>query len=137
MKPALKILLLTVLAAVAVSAAVTLYRFNPETAGIYPPCPSKLLTDYECAGCGSLRGIHSLLHGNFGAAWNYNPAIFFALALLSVIGIAGIHRRRFAAKVAPKWLLRLSRRTARVTDHYIFPLAVLAGIIIWTIIRNI
>lgn len=118
-------------------AAVVLYNFDPLTAGFYPQCPSRLLTGYDCAGCGSLRGIHALLHGDVTAAWHFNPAIFFALAALALIAMAGMHRVRPLSRHIPLPLYRFSQQCARVTDHPAFPLTLLCLIVAWTVIRNI
>ena len=61
-------------AIVAVAVAVALLRiFDPATSTLFPPCPVHYLTGWYCPGCGSLRAIHQLLHGNFRAAWAMNP----------------------------------------------------------------
>ena len=48
---------------------VMLRFFDPATSGMFPPCPVHYLTGWYCPGCGSLRAIHQLLHGNLRAAW--------------------------------------------------------------------
>ena len=45
----------------------------PATSTLFPPCPFHYLTGWYCPGCGSLRAIHQLLHGNVRAAWAMNP----------------------------------------------------------------
>jgi len=52
---------------------VMLRFFDPATSGMFPPCPVHYLTGWYCPGCGSLRAIHQLLHGNLRAAWGLNP----------------------------------------------------------------
>ena len=52
---------------------VMLRVFDPATSGVFPPCPLRYLTGWYCPGCGSLRAIHQLLHGNLRAAWALNP----------------------------------------------------------------
>ena len=47
--------------------------YNPATSTLFPPCPFHYLTGWYCPGCGSLRAIHQLLHGNVQAAWAMNP----------------------------------------------------------------
>ncbi len=47
--------------------------YNPATSTLFPPCPFHYLTGWYCPGCGSLRAIHQLLHGNVRAAWAMNP----------------------------------------------------------------
>jgi len=57
--------------------------FDPATSGIFPPCPVHYLTGWYCPGCGSLRAIHQLLHGNVRAAWAMNPLTVVLLPFLS------------------------------------------------------
>ncbi|MCD4783808.1 MAG: DUF2752 domain-containing protein [Candidatus Eremiobacteraeota bacterium] len=54
-------------------AAVFLFLFSPFKANIYPPCPFFALTGYFCPGCGSLRGLYKLLHGDVIGALKMNP----------------------------------------------------------------
>lgn len=75
-----------VVALVSLSAFV-LYRFNPEQTGYYPRCMFHVWTGLDCPGCGGLRAAHQLLHGNFGAAFSFNPLLVTlapAAALLAV-----------------------------------------------------
>jgi len=74
-------LLAAMLAAFAV-ALVMLRVFDPATSGIFPPCPLRYLTGWYCPGCGSLRAIHQLLHGNLRAAWAMNPLTVILLPFL-------------------------------------------------------
>jgi hypothetical protein len=74
-----------VLAALFVAATLTLVMlrlFDPGTSGIFPPCPLRYLTGWYCPGCGSLRAIHQLLHGNLRAAWAMNPLTVALLPFL-------------------------------------------------------
>ena len=61
----------------------TLRVFNPATSGVFPPCPVHYLTGWYCPGCGSLRAIHQLLHGNLHAAWAMNPLSIILLPFLA------------------------------------------------------
>jgi hypothetical protein len=63
--------------------AVMLWVFDPATSGVFPPCPLRYLTGWYCPGCGSLRAIHQLLHGNLQAAWAMNPLTVILLPFLS------------------------------------------------------
>ena len=42
----------------------TIYLFNPGVYTYYPTCYLYLLTGKLCPGCGGMRGMHQLLHGN-------------------------------------------------------------------------
>ena len=55
------------------------YYTHDPSAGSGLKCIFKLLTGYDCPGCGSQRAFHAILHGNFAAAWAYNPMVFFAI----------------------------------------------------------
>lgn len=73
------------LAAAAVAGLVgllLLWRFDPATAGIFPPCPLHYLTGWYCPGCGSLRAMHQLLQGNLRAAWALNPLTMMLVPFL-------------------------------------------------------
>ncbi|MBD2430520.1 DUF2752 domain-containing protein [Fischerella sp. FACHB-380] len=63
-------------------AAIVLYFFNPSDSQIYPPSPFRLLTGLYCPGCGTLRGLHYLLHGNLLKAFDLNPLMVISLPYL-------------------------------------------------------
>jgi hypothetical protein len=54
------------------TALFVLYQFDPAEGG-YPACPLHELTGLHCPGCGTLRALHQLLHGNVGAALALDP----------------------------------------------------------------
>lgn len=54
-------------------------KLNPENSNLFPKCPFKILTSYECPGCGSQRAIHYLLNLKIGSAIKAN-----ALLVLSI-----------------------------------------------------
>jgi hypothetical protein len=56
--------------------------FDPARSGIFPPCPVHYLTGWYCPGCGSLRAIHALLHGNLHQAWAMNPLTIVLLPFI-------------------------------------------------------
>ncbi len=67
---------------------------DPAEPGFYPPCPFYALTGLHCPGCGALRGLHQLLHGNLLAAFGYNP---YAMLALPFIGYAFLSALLLAA----------------------------------------
>lgn len=68
------------------AALVYIFLFNPAGGtSIYPSCPLRLLTGFYCPGCGTLRGLHQLMHGNLTAALGFNPLM---VAVLPFIGYA-------------------------------------------------
>lgn len=72
------------MAVIAVTVIIVYYRFDPTASWWMPRCPSKLLTGYDCPGCGSQRMLHALLHGDIAAAWRFNPFILLSLPFLAV-----------------------------------------------------
>ena len=64
-----------------------LYGFNPEAHGFYPRCPLFALTGLQCAGCGTLRALHCMLHGEFSRAFAFNPLLVVAGPALLVLSL--------------------------------------------------
>lgn len=54
---------------------------DPNHPGHYPTCPFLAITGYYCPGCGSLRAMHALAHGDLAQAVQRNP---FTTALVPV-----------------------------------------------------
>lgn len=80
-------------AATLIAIAAIAYAFDPVDGPFpYPRCWIKLLTGYDCPGCGSARALHSLLHGHLAEAWAFNPALFFAIPLIALT-LAAEHPR--------------------------------------------
>jgi hypothetical protein len=61
---------------------VLLYFVNPAKSGIFPPCPFYMLTGLYCPGCGSLRALHHVLHGDISAALGLNPLMMIFIPVL-------------------------------------------------------
>ncbi len=78
----------------AVVFAAALFFFDPATAGFYPPCLVTVAFGRSCPGCGSLRAMHQLLHGNVEAAWALNKPIVVGLPLAALAGTINILVRR-------------------------------------------
>ena len=72
----------------------TLLRFrDPHGSGSYGYCPSLLLTGIPCPGCGGLRAVNDLTHGNVVAALSSNLLAVALVALLAVAWLAWVVRR--------------------------------------------
>jgi Protein of unknown function (DUF2752) len=88
---------------------------------VYPLCPFKMLTGWNCPFCGGLRMTHDLLHGDLVASINDNALLVFLLATSPLLlGWVVLRRRR---------------------DQSPFPalaaltFAVVA--VVWTVVRNL
>jgi uncharacterized protein DUF2752 len=51
----------------------TLAVVDPNRPGHYPTCPFLAVSGLYCPGCGSLRAVHDLLHGDLHGALARNP----------------------------------------------------------------
>lgn len=69
-------------AVVAVAATIVVATVNPHEAGHYPTCPSLYLTGWWCPGCGSLRALHDLAHGDLVGALGMNVLTVVAVPYL-------------------------------------------------------
>jgi len=117
----------TVIAALTVASAalVVLYFYDPATSGFYPVCLLHQTTGLLCPGCGTLRALHQLTHGNFAEAWGLNP---FVMTLLPV-----------GLWLALRELIRLStgRKLPGIVTRPFFGWVLLAGLVVFGIFRNV
>lgn len=92
---------------------------DPHRPGfLFPECPFKALTGWNCPACGGLRMTHDLLHGDVGAAVVDN---LFALVGLPALAI---------------WLLvrwRLGKPLFPVPAIVTF----VVMLVLWTVVRNL
>lgn len=106
-------------AALATTAAlVLLYFFSPTEHRFFPRCAFHWLTGLACPGCGSLRAVHNLLHGDFAAAFRLNPLMMVLAPVLAGLWI----RRGEAAFTAlrPVWIW-----------------VVLTAVVLFSVLRNL
>ena len=78
-----------IVAVTGVAGLTVVYFFDPRNPGLYPVCPFFGLTGCYCPGCGTLRAVHQLLHGNIPAAFGYNPYSMLALPAIGYSLVAG------------------------------------------------
>jgi hypothetical protein len=81
---------------------------DPNEPGHYPTCPFLALTGWFCPGCGSLRALHALTHGDLRTALARNPLMVLTVPVLVVWWAAWLvrevrHRPRHWA--APAWTI--------------------------------
>jgi hypothetical protein len=70
---------------VAASAAVLgcLAVRDPNEPGLYPLCPFRALTGWDCPGCGTLRALHALTQGDLARAADHNVLLLAVLPFLA------------------------------------------------------
>lgn len=104
---------------------VALHLRDPHQHASWGLCPSALL-GFSCPGCGGLRAVNDLTHGQIGAAASSNLAFVVALPFLVVgLGIWTIDRWRGATT-------RIGPRVSRVA----LPTA-LTLLAVFTVLRNL
>jgi hypothetical protein len=77
----------------AITAVAVLFVCNPATSGFYPFCPLHRLTGLLCPGCGSLRALHELLHGNVAVAFQLNSLLVISLPVLGVFAARWLYQK--------------------------------------------
>ena len=89
---------------------------NPDA--VFPPCPFKMLTGWNCPACGGLRMTHDLIHGNLAAALVDN--VYLLIGIPSLIA----------------WILyrRHTGRSATTTTMFA---VIIFSAIAWTVARNL
>lgn len=80
-------LLLFLFVALAGCAAMVLFLFDPARYSFYPFCLFYRTTGLQCPGCGSLRALHHLLHGEILQAVRFNALLVLSLPLLAVLAL--------------------------------------------------
>lgn len=108
---------------VAVLLVTLYYAFDPEQHP-FPKCLFKQITGWDCAGCGSQRMLHALLHGDIVKAWHYNAGIMVGVPVLATMLIASV----FRDKVPRLYAIVNSRVAICIVCVCIFS---------WWILRNI
>jgi|SRR5258708_5831497 len=91
-----------------VIATIALFCFDPNRYGFYPQCIFHQTTGLLCPGCGGLRAIHHLLHGDISAAFQFNlflvVSLLCLLLYLSINCIQNLTKRRTRLNASWKWL---------------------------------
>ena len=114
------------LVAVVLGAAVLLYLVDPSATPLAPKCPLKMLTGWDCPGCGFQRAAHALLHGNVLEAWAYNRFLIFSFPFLILILLT---EYVWSGERQERWRRVLESKTALLTF-------VIASCI-WWVVRNL
>ena len=104
--------------AVAAGALAYVGLADPHRPGfLFPGCPFKTLTGWNCPACGGLRMTHDVLHGDLSAAVVDNAFLLIGLPVLAL------------------WLLVRWRRKQRLMPIPAVA-TVFVAVIAWTVVRN-
>ena len=71
--------------ATALLASVYLGLVDPNVPGHYPLCPTKAITGLDCPGCGGLRAVHGLMHGDLRDALDHNAFVVLVVLPVAVV----------------------------------------------------
>jgi hypothetical protein len=112
-----------VLAATAVLALLAV--FDPARYGFYPRCYFKMLTGWDCPGCGGLRAAHQLLHGHLRAAFSLNPLLFVVVPVLGWVGLT-------------EWVrVAMGRRLPQPFQHRAWVWGLVGATVVFAVVRNL
>jgi hypothetical protein len=104
---------------------VVLYSYPPTESSYYPRCLLHQLTGWHCAGCGTARALHALLHGQIGQALGYNALLVLALPFLIVWGLV-------------RWWNALLERNTPLWRPPVWSVAAFAVLILaYSVVRNV
>lgn len=113
-------------AAAASAVCVGVWLGDPTTPnGPIPVCPTKALLGIDCPGCGSMRMIYSVLHGNLLAAARFNALGLVAVGLLIWAYVAWTYGHVVGRRIR-SWQ---HTRWAALTTLVLY--------VVWFVVRNI
>ena len=105
--------------ALAIGALTYVGLVDPHRPGaLFPACPFKLLTGWNCPACGGLRMTHDLLHGEVSAAVVDTVFLLIGLPLLAIWAV---------------WRRRCGQRVFTPAVIVVIAIAMLG----WTVLRNL
>jgi hypothetical protein len=114
-------------AAAALIGGAYLTAVDPNAAGHYPTCPFLAVTGWYCPGCGALRAVHALGHGDLTTALARNPFTVVAVGCLAVTWVIWL---RWTIQGVP---LRWAMPTVPARTLY----AVFGAILLFWVLRNV
>jgi len=113
------------LVVLATSGAVLLRLLDPAHSLVFPPCPLHYFTGLYCSGCGSLRAMHALLHGDLRQALAMNSLTVILLPFIGYGLISEIYRHLWGRPIVG----------TRLPANWIW--ALFAVIVLFGIARNL
>lgn len=89
--------------------ACTVVAFNDPSSSTFLPCAFRETTGLPCPGCGATRAAYQLMHGNLGAALDFNAvAVLLVFPLMIGFYLAWAIPRMGGPELVrlrmPKWL---------------------------------
>lgn len=111
-----------------VSSIVLIFYYSTDPVHTHSgvPCTFKIVTGYNCSGCGGQRALHLLLHGEFLQALRYNFLIIFFPFFIYLLYV-----------VIKVYILKENNHIPKFMFSNDLGTIVLVIIILFTILRNI
>ena len=85
---------------------------DPNQSGFFPKCIYLQTTGHWCPGCGGLRAVHDLLHGDVSGALGMNVVVTLVVVPLGLVGLAwwwlrglGVNLPRLHISTGMSWAL--------------------------------
>lgn len=115
---------------------------DPNEPGHFPLCPLKEVTGLDCPGCGGLRAVHALLHGDLGTALDQNLFVVLVVLPLAVVMWVGWVLRSRPGRAGPAAVPITAPPVPasgplRAAWQRWSPYAFLALMLIFTVVRNL
>ena len=114
-----------VLALPVAAAVLTLFLFDPSQYGFYPRCGLYTTTGLYCPGCGSLRALHHLAHGEILTALHFNPMLVLGLPFVAF----------FSARRALLWSSGKPLPPFTLQGRWLIAFVIV--LVVFTILRNL
>ena len=105
-----------------------LFAVDPNEPGHYPLCPTKALLGIDCPGCGCMRGLYALTHGDLAGAADHNLLLLIAVPFALVLWVRWLMRAWRG--VSPAVSMRAFRLRNRVM------IIALVAILAFGVVRN-
>lgn len=105
-----------------------LFAVDPNEPGHYPLCPTKALLGIDCPGCGCMRGLYALTHGDLAGAADHNLLLLLAVPFALVLWVRWLMRAWRG--VSPAVSMRAFRLRNRVM------IIALVAILAFGVVRN-
>ncbi len=106
--------------------SLALHLRDPHQQGSWGFCPWLLLTGTYCPGCGGLRAVNDLTHGDVLAAASSNLLLVLGAPAVGVLWARSlVHRWRAVTRPWPPWRVNVAWTVA------------VCSIVVFTVVRNL
>ena len=110
--------------ALVATTCLVLFLFDPGQYRFYPRCIFHQTTGLLCPGCGSLRALHQLLHGQIVAAVHFNALLVLGTPMAAWLAVRSLSRR-------------LNGQSQSLGLHPAWLWTALAAVVLFGILRNL